>query len=479
MRQVRGFAHGPTLNRRRLLAAGGAATGLMVLPGPVSAAPMERRLRAAPGRAALVGAGYPDTEVWTYEGGVPGPLLRVPQGGRLRVAVENDLPQETTVHWHGLRIPLAMDGVPILSQPPIASGETFVYDFVAKDAGTFWYHPHVRGFEQVERGLSGVLIVDEPEPLAVDRDEVWVLDDWRLDQLAQVTEDFGHPMDLSHAGRLGNTVTVNGRIVEQVPVRAGERLRLRLVNVANARHFALSFEGHRPLVVAYDGQPVAPHEPEGGLIVLGPAMRADIVLDCEGRPGDRVSIVDRFYQGREYRLLDLAYDREAPLREDPLDAPRVLASNPVPEPDLRDALTAEIVFEGGMMGGMSAGMMNGHRTDMRSLMRAGKMWAVNGIVAVGEAMEPTVTVPEGRTAHFTLVNRTAWPHPIHLHGHHFRVLTRNGAPPPHREWRDTVLLLPEDRVEVAFVAGIVGDWLLHCHVLEHMAGGMLAVVRVA
>ena len=479
MRCEQDMMRGPRLTRRRLLGSAAAAAGLAAFPATAGADPVEARLRAAATRAALVGGGYPDTSVWAYEGAVPGPLLRVPQGARLRVTVENDLPEETTVHWHGMRIPIAMDGVPILSQPPIEPGGRFVYDFVAKDAGTFWYHPHVRGFEQVERGLSGVLIVDEPEPLAVDRDELWVLDDWRLDQQAQVTDDFGHPMDLSHAGRVGNTVTVNGRIVEQAPVRAGERLRLRLVNVANARHFALSFEGHRPVIVAHDGQPVAPHEPEGGLVVLGPAMRADIVLDCAGHPGDRASVVDRFYRGREYRLLDLAYDGGAPLRDDALDAPRALAPNPIPEPDPRDAQEAEIVFEGGMMGRMSAGMMNGRQTDMRTLMRAGKMWAVNGIVAVGEAMQPTVTVPLGRTARFTLINRTAWPHPIHLHGHHFRVLVRNGMPTPHREWRDTVLLMPDDRVEIAFVADNPGDWLLHCHVLEHMAGGMLAVIRVA
>ena len=139
-----------------------------------------------------------------------------------------------------------MDGVPHLTQPPIAPGETFVYEFDVPDAGTYWYHPHERSFEQVGRGLYGPLIVEEREPIQVDRDVTWVLDDWRLLPDAQISDDFGNFMDASHNGRVGNTVTVNGRILETFPVRAGERLRLRLINAANARIFALEFQDHRP-----------------------------------------------------------------------------------------------------------------------------------------------------------------------------------------------------------------------------------------
>lgn len=467
-------------SRRAVLRAAGAALAAGALPAPLRAAEEgpALSLRAASARLPVVGGGYPETAVWAYNGTTPGPAIRVRQGERVRVSVENALPQDTTVHWHGMRIPIAMDGVPHLSQPPIAPGESFLYDFEAKDAGTFWYHPHVRGFEQLDRGLHGVVVVEEPDPIAVDRDEVWVLDDWRLDQGAQVADNFAHPMDLSHAGRVGNTVTVNGRIVEEMPVRAGERVRLRLVNVANARHFALSFEGHSPRIVAYDGQPVTPHEPAGGLVILGPAMRADLVIDMAARPGSRLSVIDRFYEGREYRLLDLAYADGPPLRDDPLDAPMALAPNPVPEPDLSDPQRMTIDFEGGAMGRMTGGMMNGRWTDIRTMARAGKMWTVNGVAATGEVMEPIVTLPRGRTALFTLRNRTGWLHPMHLHGHHFRVLSRNRAPTPHREWRDTVLMYPDDEIEIAFVADNPGDWLFHCHVLEHMAGGMLGVVRV-
>jgi len=167
-----------------------------------AASSAEHHLVAHPGRAPLVGARYPETAVWSYNGTVPGPEIRDRQGERLRITVENQLAEETTIHWHGLRVPNAMDGVPHLTQKPIAPGETFIYEFEGPDAGTYWYHPHQRSFEQVGRGLYGPLIVEEREPIQVDRDVTWVLDDWRLLQDAQISDDFGGFMDASHNGRV-------------------------------------------------------------------------------------------------------------------------------------------------------------------------------------------------------------------------------------------------------------------------------------
>jgi hypothetical protein len=113
------------------------------------------------------------------------------------------------------------------------------------------------------------------EPIQVDRDVTWVLDDWRLLPNAQISDDFGNFMDASHNGRVGNTVAVNGRVLDEFKVRAGEQMRLRLINAANARIFELEFRGHRPMIVALDGQPVEPHEPDRGHVILGPAMRVD------------------------------------------------------------------------------------------------------------------------------------------------------------------------------------------------------------
>lgn len=455
------------ISRRGFLAAGGGLVLASLTPvWPAGAANAGRySIKAAPGRAPLVGGRHPDTAVWCYNRTVPGPEIRVRQGERLRVAVENGLDEETTVHWHGMRVPNPMDGVPHLTQTPIAPGETFTYEFDCPDAGTFWYHPHQRSFEQVGRGLYGPLIVEELEPIAVDRDITWVLDDWRLLQDASISDDFGNRMDSGMSGRVGNTVTVNGRITESFPVRAGERVRLRLINGANARIFGLEFEGHRPRIIALDGQPVEPHVPEGGRIVLGPAMRADLVVDMTGAPGNRFRVIDTFYRDLEYRLLDFVYE-DKPLRDSPPDTPIRLPDNPLAEPDLPAAERDEIAFGGGMMSGMmgsgmrggmmdrgqsdggmsgmmGGGMMGGMMDRMMEGMRGGGMmqgmrhdgiWTINGVSATGHVMDPLLTLVRGRSYVLALHNDTAWHHPIHLHGHSFRVLSRNGTATRHREW---------------------------------------------
>jgi FtsP/CotA-like multicopper oxidase with cupredoxin domain len=468
-------------SRRSFLTAGaGAAIGASLPAWPGRAGSIAGyHLVARPGRARLVGAPHPETAVWSYNGMVPGPEIRLRQGDHVQITVENRLDEETPVHWHGLRVPNPMDGVPHLTQPPIAPGETFVYEFDVPDAGTYWYHPHQRSFEQVGRGLYGPLIVEELEPIEIDRDVTWVLDDWRLLQDAQISDDFGGFMDASHNGRVGNTVTVNGRIQDTLAVRAGERVRLRLINAANARIFALEFQGHRPTVIALDGQPVEPHEPDGGRVVLGPAMRADLIVDMSGGPGERFTITDTFYRDLEYRLLDLVYEDAPPLRAHPLEAPVRLAANTMPEPDLRAAERHEVTFGGGMMGGMMMAMMDGRRTDMRAMMQHGMAWAINGVVASGHVMEPFLTLQRGRSCVLAMHNDTAWHHPMHLHGHAFRVIGRDSRPTRYREWQDTVLMAPRERVEIAFVADNPGMWMFHCHILEHQAAGMMGVIRVA
>ncbi|MGQ0656263.1 MAG: multicopper oxidase family protein [Betaproteobacteria bacterium] len=455
------------LSRRRFLFAAAGTAVAPLLPS-ASRAGDARTLRLAGVTQNLVGAGRPSTAVWAYNGTVPGPELRFRQGERLRIEVANGLDVDTTVHWHGIRLPNAMDGVPHLTQQPIAArGGRFTYEFDLPDAGTYWYHPHLGSPEQVGRGLYGPLIVEEREPPAVDRDVVWVLSDWRLDREARIVPDFMSFMDASHAGRIGNTVTVNGAIRETFAVRAGERIRLRLINASNARIYRLAFEAHAPWLVAFDGQPLEPRELAEGGVVLGPAQRADLIVDCKGDPGARYRVVDDFYPRRAYRVLDLAYSGEASRARD-LPPVQRLPANTVPEPDLGRAERHRIVFAGGMMGAMPS--QREHR---------GVFWTVNG-VAMPEhhhGHAPLVTLRRGTSCLMELVNDTAWHHPIHLHGHVFRVLSRNGEPA--RESGDTVLIDPRSRAEIAFVADNPGDWMLHCHVLEHQASGMMSVFRVA
>ena len=412
------------------------------------------------------------------------------QGDRLRIAVRNDLDEATTIHWHGVRVPNAMDGVPDLTQAPIAPGGSFFYEFDAVDAGTWWYHPHQRSFEQVGRGLYGPLVIEEPEPIRVDRDVTWMLDDWRLTKADEISDDFGNRFDINHNGRVGNTVTINGRMPGAFKVMNGERIRLRLINAANARIFALDFETLDPIVIALDGQPVAPHSPDNRRIVLGPAMRVDLILDMTGNTGSRIAVVDRFYEGLEYTLVELAYD-DTPMRARVPDWPIELPANPLREPEISNAIRHDVVFNGGMMGGMVMQEMGGRMGDvgtarmtggmgsMMGMMHADKVWFVNGVAAEGHIMDPMLILERDRSHIIVMTNATAWHHPIHLHGHSFRVISRDGKPTRYREWQDTVLMAPREKVEIALVADNPGDWMFHCHILEHQAAGMMGVIRVA
>lgn len=461
----------PTISRRGLMGSALAAGAVALLPGRMAAA-APLTLTAAPATIPLVGGKWPDTRVWAYNGVAPGPEIRVRQGDTVRVLARNMLDQPTTVHWHGIRLPNAMDGVPDLTQDAIPPGGEFLYEFEAVDAGSFWYHPHVNSTEQQDRGLAGALIVEEKEPIRVDRDVTWVLDDWLLRDTAQIDESFGNPMQMSHGGRTGNTVTLNGRVPSEFAAKSGERIRLRLINVANARTFGLNFGTLKPMIVALDGQPVAPHEPAGGMVVVAAAQRVDLVVDMSGKPGEAVQVIDEYIRGRQYEFVTIAHDQGEPLRESPLDAPIALARNPLPEPVIDDQAQRElIVLSGGAMGRMPPGV------DM--FLQRGQYWFLNDLPAKGREGKPLFSVEKGRTCVIGMVNETGWEHPMHLHGFAFRVISRNGKPNMRGEWLDTVLMRRQETVEVAYVADNPGDWMFHCHILEHMAAGMSGFVRVA
>lgn len=463
-----------TVSRRRFLALAALAAAMPAWR-PARAAAGAVRLEAAPQRLNVVGAAYPDTDVWAFNGVTPGPVLRAPQGSTLRVEFVNRLPEESTIHWHGIRLPNAMDGVPHLTQAPVPPGGRFHYEFPLPDAGTFWYHPHAHSAGQLGRGLYGALVVEEPEPPPCDRDVVWVLADFRLDREARIRPEFEDRFDASHAGRIGNTVTVNGRVAEQFALRAGERVRLRLVNAANARIFRLAFEGHAPVVIAIDGHPVEPYRADSG-VVLAPGMRADLMLDATGRPGSRHRVLDDWYRDGATRLLDLAY-AEAPLRDaPPAQPPRALRPNPVPEPDLARAERLSLVLGGGAKSPELRRATPEERLAIANRMRAGRIWSLNGESPTGHAAHraaPLFRLARGRSYAIEVRNDTAWHHPVHLHGVAFRVVGD-----PRGGWRDTLLVAPGERQVIAFVADNPGDWMIHCHILEHQAAGMMATLRI-
>jgi FtsP/CotA-like multicopper oxidase with cupredoxin domain len=465
------------MDRRSFLQSTGAAcfTGALPLSLFALAEPKPLSIMARVAHTNIVGPDFPDTEVWSFNGQVPGVSLRLPLGQPLDVLIENELTVPTAVHWHGIRLPNAMDGVAGLTQTAILPGDSFRYTFTPPDAGTYWYHSHMNAYEQVGRGLYGPLIIEEPDPPQVDRDLVWMIDDWRLLEDASISDDFGAGHDRSHGGRVGNVPTVNGRFRDIIKVHTGERLRLRLINAANARNFALSFQGLNPWVIAIDGQPVTPYQPTEA-IVIGAAGRVDVILDMTGKPGSTSPVVDNAYRN-SFDLTQFLYEA-MPLREKTLESSIALPAPKLPEPDLNEAIAQDVAIAGGAMGGLNRAMLDGEWMDLREIAQQGYVWAINDTVANKLKMPPLINVKRGTSVKLLLDNQTAFPHPMHLHGHHMKILSIDGDALPDTRWVDSPLLRSGQKMELAFVADNPGDWLFHCHALEHHAAGLGAIVRV-
>lgn len=455
------------ITRRAFLAT---TTAAVVVP-KASLAQTPISLRATKGMQHIGPEGFPDTEIWGYDGTVAGPTIRVRQGARVTREFVNELPQGSSVHWHGIRIDNKMDGVVGLTQGAVPTGDTFLYDFTVPDAGTYWYHPHNRTWEQMARGLYGPLIVEEANPPEVDRDEVFLIDDWLLTRDGAIDESFGPSMDWSHGGRSGNWITINGKAPAKHPVQHNERLRLRLVNVSNARTYDLAISGLEGWIVALDGQPLdAPVQADR--LTLAPAQRADFILDVTAAEGSEGLLVMQNGDG-VYPLAKFSVDGSA--REVRMPAPDALPANPVPAlGDLETARRVDLLMEGGAMGRMQGAMLNGEMKTMGELVSNDLFWAFNGVAGLPD--EPLLTAKLGETIRIKIINDTSFPHAMHLHGFHFRKIEEGGGQGP---LRDTILVERGEIAEIAFVADNIGDWLFHCHMLEHTAAGMLTWLKVA
>ncbi|MBI5275418.1 MAG: multicopper oxidase family protein [Burkholderiales bacterium] len=463
--------------RRRFLQTAAAGLGASVLP-QAQAARATTQLTAGVLMQQVRAAG-PRTTAWGFNGSVPGPALRFRQGEDAVIRVHNRLPQSTTVHWHGLRVPNAMDGVPQVTQPPIEPKDEFLYGFRCEDAGTYWYHPHQSSFEQVPRGLYGAFIVQEAKPLPVDREVVWVISDFKLDGRNQQVEDFGRVVDFGSGGRLGNTIAINGKAAgahQRLQVRPNERVRLRLVNASSARLFLLDFAGHEPWVVSYDGQSVEPH-PLREPLLMGGGQRTDLVIDGTAGRGE-FAIMDKRDKGT--RLATIAYAGKA-VRARPLGKPAAIQPNRHVEPNLTTATQHFIVFEGGVLGMPAIAAIDGKKLDVKTIMEHhGLSWTMNYTAQHEHAMmhEPLFRFRKDEHAVIRMINRTDFEHPMHLHGHFFQVVAVDGRAVPQRIWRDTVVMAPRQEMDIAFVAENVGEWMFHCHILDHSAGGMMGTIGV-
>lgn len=456
---------------RRAFLAGAASLPALAHAAPGSKPASELAmhvLRAAPAMLQLAPQDFPKTPLWAFNGTVPGETLRLRQGDMFRARLENGLDQPTTIHWHGQRLPNAMDGVPYMTQSAVQPGDSFDYAFRLRDAGTFWYHPHANSLEQISRGLSGVMIVAEDAAPEVDGEEVLVFDDWRLTEDAQIHPSFDSRHDMSHGGRLGNYITVNARPEQTGEQISGARLRLRLVNTATARIFRLRLDGLRAWTVALDAMPLeAPVETTD--LTLAPAQRADLIVDVTAALGEEAMIASVERDGT-YAMV--TWTATGPARAS-RTAPKALPPNDMPGIAPDGARSQPLILEGGAMRGLpEEAVWKGERHAARKLIEGGQFWLFNGVAGMPDT--PMVEASLGETIRIPITNRTAFPHAMHLHGMHFRELLDSGPGP----WRDTLLVGPDETREIAFVADNPGDWMFHCHMAAHQMSGMMNWIRV-
>jgi FtsP/CotA-like multicopper oxidase with cupredoxin domain len=420
--------------------------------------------------------------LWTYDGQFPGREIRVREGDRLRVVVENQLPEPTTIHWHGLPVPNPMDGVPGLTQAPIAPGSSFTYEFDATPAGSYLYHSH-QGL-QIDRGLVGALVVEERSPhVAYDREYTLVLDDLLPGDPPDMAaaQRGGTPRGRMGGGMMGRgmmgggmmgrgmmggmmgagipdylALLVNGRPPFDPPsfeVKRGERVRLRIVNPSGATTYRVAIAGHRMSVTHADGRPVKLIEVDAFDIGMG--ERYDVVVAARN-PGAWAIVAAPLQGSPEPARATLRYlgarSASPPAGEEPeeLRRGRLLQINdleaiePDEEPGPADR-EEDFVLSGGMMS---------------------SAWTIGG--QVYSDADP-IEIHQGERVRFRLRNMSMVLHPMHLHGHFFRV---------GRAWKDTVVVPPAmGEVSFEFRADNPGRWFFHCHNAYHMEMGMAREVR--
>lgn len=462
------------LTRRGLMAgalAGGALAAFPAFGQSAASSPTDLRAQVAMKR--LLPEQYGMTEIWGYNGGTPADEIRVARGARVQRRLVNELPQPTSIHWHGIRIDNAMDGVSGLTQEAVETGASFDYDFVAPDAGTYWYHAHNRSTEQVARGLYGPLIVEEAETLDIDREEILMFDDWLVDPAtAQIDSDFDAAHDQSHAGRNGNYIVTNGTFGLTMQAKQNERMRLRMINAANARIFELRFSGLSGWVVALDGMPLAAPQSLEEFLLLAPAQRADIIVDVTAENGEVAGIVAMINDQQQPQV---AFEVSGSASQNRRPDPGALPPNGHTMVSLEQARRINLKMEGGAMGGLRSATLAGETKGFRELANAGHFWAFNGAIGLMES-PPLATLERGQNVRLLIENDTSFPHAMHLHGMHFHEVASDGSLGP---LRDTTLVFGGRSQEIAFVADNPGQWLFHCHMLSHAASGMMARFEVA
>ena len=476
------------ISRRTFLKTGAAALFGAGMPGVFSSPVMAKEKKpvkafhfSASAARVNLGSG-PDFMAWTYNGQVPGPEIRVKEGEIIRVVLKNYLSEGTTIHWHGIPIVNVMDGVPGVTQQTVKPGETFVYEFEARPAGTFIYHSHVR--YQLDQGLYGPLIIEPARPEeSYDREYSLILEDWVMKDGGGVARTRRRPpmgrgmmggmMGGMMRGRMGfetgggpllepvyDGYAVNGRIypaIKTLEVKKGDRVKLRLMNVSSATIYYLQLAGHRLTITQADGNPIQPIETD--VIRIGMGERYDVMFTADN-PGYWLLAASEEGFGEGQLRIPIRYQgvrQKEPIMPGFHSGLRMAsyenfqALNPVENGETDRPRFYEQVLSGGMHS---------------------PFWSINNQLYPNA--DPLV-VRKGEAVRLGYLNRSMMPHPMHLHGHFFRVV--NPALPQNR-WiqKDTLIVEPMQRVDVEFTADNPGRWFHHCHNLYHMEAGMANVV---
>jgi FtsP/CotA-like multicopper oxidase with cupredoxin domain len=389
------------------------------------------------------------TRVWGFNGSIPGPTIEARVGDVLEIRLTNKLNEPTAVHWHGLRVPAAMDGTDMV-QRPLNPSESFAYRFVVPDAGTFWYHPHVNETVQMERGLYGAMVIRNDDEPAFDGERVLIFDDVGLDDEGQIKPP-GWWKEW-HNGRVGNTRLLNGKSEPTLEIAAGQIERWRFINASSARFIKLSI-GERPFTVIGT---------DGGLI-SAPYTTKDFLL----APADRVEIaVGPFTAGETITVESLKYTRGA--FEIPKTQP--FATIVVGPKKPSRAVIPPVLRIIEPLADRTATPTRVVKLGFKLSLEHGVDFTINK-----ETHHHAESCKVGELQVWDVVNGSPVDHPFHLHGFFFQVLEVNGEPPEFQSWEDTVNVPAKGRVRIVWIPDDrPGEWMYHCHILEHHAAGMMA-----
>jgi len=398
---------------------------------------------------------------WTYNGSLPGPLVRTRVGDRLIVHFTNQLDQPTTVHWHGVRVPIDMDGVPDISQPEVRKGESFTYDFVVHDAGLYWYHPHVMSAAQVGFGLYGALLVEDPaDGVSVDDQLTLVLSDIGFDARGVLEPaDSGGSAGMVF-GREGEFVLANGRRRPTLRARSGAPQRWRIVNAAKSRFFYLDLDGQPFTVIGTDGgfQETATRT---DILLVTPGERIDVIVTPRGTAGTplplRAMLYNRGYGSVEYRAVEevalIEFSSEPEVKAAPIATTRAMAA-----PSVVGATPVDVV--------LALPAMKNNKSEFQ----------VNG-VPFWKAKPYAAKLGEKQL--WIVKNDSDWDHPFHLHGFFFHVIDERGQPVRPLALKDTVNVPMKSTIRLLIdFDERPGEWMFHCHILDHADGGLMGTVRV-